>query len=146
MPDRNAAPRIELVAPEAKLMIGSASAAPASMTVPSFCVKKRGATIPLIATAAVKPATVFRAKSVSAALRRAAFSRSRSPIRPSRCEQVTTASGHSASRIARALSSQLRSSGEKIAAIATEWILFSRIRRAAHRMPASSNGIIGRPS
>ena len=38
-PDRNAAPRIELVGPEAKVMTGSAVAAAASMTVPSFCVR-----------------------------------------------------------------------------------------------------------
>ncbi len=37
-PDRNAAPRIELVAPEAKLMTGSAIAVSADITVPSFWV------------------------------------------------------------------------------------------------------------
>ncbi len=38
-PDRNAAPRIELVAPEAKLMTGSRIAASAAITVPSFWVR-----------------------------------------------------------------------------------------------------------
>ena len=38
-PDRNAAPRIELVAPEAKLVTGSAVAASAAITVPSFWVR-----------------------------------------------------------------------------------------------------------
>ena len=38
-PDRNAAPRIELVAPEAKLITGRAIAASADITVPSFCVR-----------------------------------------------------------------------------------------------------------
>ena len=38
-PERNAAPRIELVAPEAKLITGSAIAASADITVPSFWVR-----------------------------------------------------------------------------------------------------------
>ncbi len=38
-PDRNAAPRIELVAPEAKLMTGRAVATSADITVPSFWVR-----------------------------------------------------------------------------------------------------------
>ena len=38
-PDRKAAPRIELVAPDAKLMTGSAVAASADITVPSFWVR-----------------------------------------------------------------------------------------------------------
>jgi len=38
-PDRKAAPRIELVAPEAKLATGSAAARSACITVPSFCVR-----------------------------------------------------------------------------------------------------------
>ena len=37
-PERNAAPRIELVAPEAKLITGSAIAVSAGITVPSFWV------------------------------------------------------------------------------------------------------------
>jgi len=38
-PDRKAAPRIELVAPEAKLITGSTAANSAGITVPSFCVR-----------------------------------------------------------------------------------------------------------
>jgi hypothetical protein len=38
-PDRKAAPRIEFVAPEAKLMTGSAAAISACIIVPSFCVR-----------------------------------------------------------------------------------------------------------
>ena len=47
MPDRKAAPRIELVAPEAKLMTGNAIAMSADMTVPSFWVRWSGASMPL---------------------------------------------------------------------------------------------------
>ena len=38
-PDRNAAPRIELVGPEAKQYTGNRRAMPARMTVPSFWVR-----------------------------------------------------------------------------------------------------------
>ena len=38
-PDRNAAPRMELVGPEAKVNTGNFSAKAASISVPSFCVR-----------------------------------------------------------------------------------------------------------
>src|SRR3954466_3199315 len=64
-PDRKAAPRMELVAPEAKLMTGNAVAVLADITVPSFWVMNSGASIPLAAIASRKPAMVTRARSVS---------------------------------------------------------------------------------
>src|SRR5438067_1964011 len=145
-PDRKAAPRIELVAPEAKLMTGNAIAISADMTVPSFCVMNSGASIRLAAIASRNHAIVTRARSISAAFSNAAFSRSGSPIRPSSCDSVTCASGHSSARISRARSSCDGSSGEKLAATATERRPLSRIRRAASRIPVSSNGMNSRPS
>ena len=67
-------------------------------------------------------------------------------MRPRRCESVTAVSGHSSARIAAACSSQDGSSGENTEATATEVTPASRKRRAAARMPAASNGTIGRPS
>jgi len=87
-----------------------------------------------------------RARSSSAALRRAAFSRSRSPMRPRWWDSVTWTSEHSFRRIALAGSSQDGSSGEKIAATATDRAPPRRICRAAWRIPAPSNGMIGWPS
>ncbi len=146
MPDRKAAPRIELVAPEAKLMTGNAIAVSADITVPSFCVMNSGAAIRLAAIASRNPAIVTRARPVSAAFSRAAFSRSNRPMRPSSCDSVMLASGHSSARMVRARSSWDGSSGEKLAAIATERRPLSRICRAAARIPASSNGMNSRPS
>src|SRR5438094_130012 len=102
--------------------------------------------MPLARSASMKARAVFRARSSRHALSRVTFSRSRSPMRPRRCESVTAVSGHSSARIAAACSSQDGSSGENTEATATEVTPASRKRRAAARMPAASNGTIGRPS
>src|SRR3989441_7319870 len=67
-------------------------------------------------------------------------------MRPSSCDSVTAALGHSACRIAAARVSHSALRGENTEAIATEAVPAARIRRAASRMPVSSNGTIGRPS
>ena len=94
----------------------------------------------------MKAWVVRRARPTSAALSSVAFSRSSSPMRPSSCDSVTAASGHSSRRIAAARVSHSALSGEKTAAIATDVMPAARMRRAASRMPASSSGTIGRPS
>src|SRR6267143_3577370 len=102
--------------------------------------------MPLARSASVKARAVFRARSRRHALRSVTFSRSSSPMRPSRCDSVTAASGHSSARIAPACSSHDGSSGENTEATATEVTPASRKRRAAARMPLASKGTIGRPS
>ncbi len=78
---------------------------------------------------------VLRASSMRQALSSAAFSRSSRPMRPSRCDRVTATSGHSSRTIAAASSSHDAFSGENTAAMATERMPASRMRRAAARMP-----------
>src|SRR6266404_1222401 len=102
--------------------------------------------MPLARSASVKARAVRQARSSRHALRSVTFSRSSSPMRPRRCESVTAASGHSSARMAAACSSHDGSSGEKTDATATELTPVCRNRRAAARMPAVSNGTIGRPS
>ncbi len=102
--------------------------------------------MPLARRASVNARVVFRASSMRQALRRVAFSRSSRPMRPSRWDTVTATSGHSSRTIAAASSSHDAFSGENTAAMATEWMPASRIRRAAARMPVPSNGTSGRPS
>src|SRR5947207_46183 len=102
--------------------------------------------MPLARSASVKARAVRQARSRRHALSSVTFSRSSSPMRPRRCESVTAASGHSSARMAAACSSHDGSSGEKTDATATELTPVCRNRRAAARMPAASNGTIGRPS
>src|SRR6266403_654334 len=102
--------------------------------------------MPLARSASVKARAVRQARSRRHALSSVTFSRSSSPMRPRRCESVTAASGHSSARMAAACSSHDGSSGEKTDATATELTPVCRNRRAAARMPAVSNGTIGRPS
>ena len=59
---------------------------------------------------------------------------------------MTATSGHSAFTIAAARSSHSALSGENTEAMATDVRPAARMRRAASRMPRSSNGTIGRPS
>ena len=76
------APRRLLVGPEATVKIGNWAALSARIAVPSFWLMKRWA-----GTAARKPATVRSASGRSIALRSVAFSRSRIPKRPMRCDR-----------------------------------------------------------
>ena len=89
---------------------------------------------------------VRRASAARAAFSSVAFSRSSRPMRPSSCESVTATSGSSSRRIVAARVSHSALRGEKTEAMATEVMPAARIRRAASRMPVSSNGTIGRPS
>ena len=57
-PDRNAAPRMLFVGLEENEYTGNASAWAASMTVPSFCVRYSGASMPEAATASVNARVV----------------------------------------------------------------------------------------
>jgi hypothetical protein len=102
--------------------------------------------MPLARSAAVKARVVLRASWTRHALSKAAFSRSSSPIRPRRCESVTATSGHSSWRMDAACSSHAALRGENTAATATDRMPAARMRRAAARMPAASNGTSGRPS
>ena len=88
--------------------------------------------MPLSLSAAVKARLVRRARSMMVAVRSVAFSRPRSPIRPSSFESVMSSSpSDSSRRISAARSSQSGFSGEKTLATATERRPMSRIRRVA---------------
>src|SRR5437660_686757 len=102
--------------------------------------------MPLARSASVRARAVRQARSRRHALSSVTFSRSSSPMRPRRCESVTAASGHSSARMTAACSSHDGSSGEKTDATAREPTPVCRNRRGAARMPALSNGTIGRPS
>ena len=81
-PERKAAPRIELVGPEAKLYTGKRSATSARITVPSFWVRYSGASMPLAARARDERPGGLAARFWRQAFSSATFSRSSRPIRP----------------------------------------------------------------
>lgn len=77
---------MELVGPDAKECTGKSRAFSASVTVPSFCVRNSGASMPLSASACTKASVVLCARSISVAFSSATFSRPKRPMRPSWCE------------------------------------------------------------
>ena len=98
-PERNAAPRIEFVGPLAKVRTGKRSANAASMSVPSFCVRKKRPVMPVRSSAARNARITVFDRSRRHAFMMAAFSRSRSPIRPISLDNVTCAPGTAAAMI-----------------------------------------------
>ena len=145
-PERNAAPRMLLVGPEAKQCTGKRRASSARAMVPSFRVRYSGAGRPVRRSAPSRAAIVLAASSCKQAFSAAAFSRSSSPMRPSSCDRVTRTPGTSSRRIRSASSSQSGTNGEKTALTATEAMPASAMRRAASRTAPRSIGTIGRPS
>jgi hypothetical protein len=144
--DRYAAPRIELVGPEAKLNTGNIAAWLAAATVPSFWVIYSGAAIPVSRIARSKPPIVSCAKGMIAAFSTAAFSRSSRPIPPSIWEHVTEMPGISSRRISATAASSSWVSGENIAVTAAWVTPRARMSRAAARTAAMSSGMKRRPS
>ncbi len=129
-------------------MTGSAIAVSAAITVPSFWVRYSGASMPLSAIASTKPGD----RRPGEVAQRGVEQRGVLALQQADAAQLVRQRDRGVRGIPRrgsfaARSSCDGSSGEKIAAIATARMPSSRIcRAAACRIPASSNGMIGRPS
>jgi len=117
------------------------------MSVPSFWLRKIGASMPWARTAEVSPSTISDASSRSAALMIVAFSRSSSPMRPISWESEMAASAPSTSAtISAARTSRSWLTGLNTDEIATERIPCDFMSSACARISSGSRGEIGRPS
>ena len=137
-----------LVGPDANVSTGCCIASSRLSSVPSFWVRYRRVSASKLASvrAAAKAAIVSRARWTRQAFSPAAFSRSSSPSRPRRCEQVTCALGSSSVRIAAARVSCDGSTGENEPVTTSASSPSARNRSAALTMASSSSGSKGRPS
>ena len=145
-PDRNAAPRMELVGPLAKVSTGKRSACSAVSSVPSFWLRYTGHCRPHWAIPSRSAATVRRASASSALLRMVALSRSRRPSAPMSEESVMEASGHSAESSRPASRSKSARTGENTPVTAMLFSPRARMSAPMREISAGSKAQIGVPS
>ncbi len=145
-PDRNAAPRIELVGPLAKVSTGKRSAMAASMSVPSFCERNTGLKMPQRATPSRSDDTVSLASASSEAFKIDALSRSSSPSWPMEDDSVMVAPGQAAASNSPARRSYSSRTGAKMPATAMVVMPRARISAPIRVISAGSRGRMGVPS
>ncbi|KAH3667728.1 hypothetical protein OGATHE_003251 [Ogataea polymorpha] len=100
-----AAPRIELVAPDEKVLTGVFMASAVETTVPSFWVRRSGHSSPILRMAFLNDRMIFRAKDMIEALMMEASSRSIKPIVEIVLERTMLAFGRTERTISAALCS-----------------------------------------
>ena len=145
-PASSAAPRMELVGPDAKVSTGYFSTCSGTISVPSFWLMKNGASTLSSPSARRNEDTTAKARSTRQAFITVAFSRSRKPMRPISCESESRMPGTSSATMAAARCSISAVTGENTELIAAAVMFFCLSSRATLRTPISSSGAISRPS